>query len=82
MNLVKYLEGKKTFIVAGVTAVYNVLVVFHALSSKDQLAINGVLAGGYVTTLRAAIKKIETKLPAPVDAVINQEVEAVTGEAA
>jgi hypothetical protein len=45
MKVIEFLKGKKTFIVALVSAVFNLLVVFNYVTvTPDQLlAINGVL---------------------------------------
>jgi len=45
MKFINFLQGKKTFIVVLVTAVFNMLVTFNLITvTSDQLvAINGVL---------------------------------------
>lgn len=73
MNLFDQLEGKKTYILATLTVAYNFLVVVKVIGPSEQLAINGLLAGGYVGTLRHAISKVGNfvtteaeKLPEPI----------------
>lgn len=55
--ILKYLEGKKTYCISFVFALYNFLVGINAVSHKWQLAINGVVGGAFGLAVRAAITK-------------------------
>lgn len=78
MKLISYLDGKKTYIVSGATALSGLLPLLDGHHYVAALAF--LLSGAFGASIRGAIKKVEKllKLPAPVDAVINQEVQAVT----
>lgn len=89
MNLLDQLEGKKTYILAAVTGVYNLLVVLKVVGPSEQLAINGLLAGGYVGTLRHAISKVGNfatteaeKLPEPIAKEVVPVIQAAENTAA
>ena len=54
MKVIEFLQGKKTFIVALVNAVFNVLVAFNyvTVTPEQLLAINGVLVALGGATIR------------------------------
>jgi hypothetical protein len=53
------LQGKKTYIVAILMAVVNILVMLGVLTNEQAIAVNGLLAAFGLTTLRAAVGKAE-----------------------
>lgn len=55
MKLLKLLEGKKTYIVAAVMAVLNLLVAFNAISPEHLTQINTLLGALGLAALRAAV---------------------------
>ncbi len=62
MELIKKLEGKKTYIVAAVIAVVNLLAVFGAIDQAQIGSINLVLGALGLGTVRQAIKKTDDKI--------------------
>lgn len=57
-NLFSVLDGKKTYVMAVVTAVYQLLVATNAISAKHQAQITVILASGIVAALRSALSKL------------------------
>lgn len=57
MDLIKKLEGKKTYIVAVIIAVVNLLAAFNVLDQEQIGAVNVILAALGLGTVRHAIKK-------------------------
>lgn len=57
MDLIKKLEGKKTYIVAVVLAVVNLLAAFGVIDQEQIQSVNLVLAALGLGTVRQAIKK-------------------------
>ena len=55
MNLFTKLEGKRTYIIAAVLAVLNLLVAFNVISPEHLAQINSVLAATGLATLRSAV---------------------------
>lgn len=60
MKILELIDGKKTYIVAVVTAVFNLLVAFNVitLSPEEMLAINGVLVALGGAAIRSGINKL------------------------
>lgn len=60
-NLIKFLEGRKTYILSFVTAVINLLQVFNitSLTEEQILGINAVLATGIALAIRDTIVRKE-----------------------
>jgi hypothetical protein len=56
MNLLKQLEGKRTYIIAAIIAILNLLVAFDVISPEQIETINIVLGSLGLATLRAAKK--------------------------
>jgi len=71
-NAVKYLSGKKTYVVSFVTVVYGVLNLVQGHHWAQIIPY--LLAGGFGGAIRAAVAKVEAKLPASVDSVVNSVV--------
>lgn len=57
MDLIKKLEGKKTYIVAAVIAVVNLLAVFGVINAEQIESVNLILAALGVSTIRHAVAK-------------------------
>lgn len=57
MNVLSKLQGKKTYIIAVVMAVLNLLVAFEVISVEQIETINVVLASLGLATLRAGVSK-------------------------
>lgn len=56
MNLLKKLEGKRTYIIAVIIAVLNLAVAFNWISPDNLTQINFVLGALGLGALRAAVK--------------------------
>ncbi len=56
-TLLEILDGKKTYIIAVVTAVLNLLVAFNAISVEHLTAVNAVLVALGGAAIRAGIAK-------------------------
>ena len=56
MNLLNKLNGNRTYIVAAVLAVLNLLVAFNVISPDNLAQINTVLGSLGLVTLRASVK--------------------------
>lgn len=52
-----FLEGAKTYIIAGILILMSVLKAMRWMDAEDFLAIMGVLIGASQITLRSGIKK-------------------------
>ena len=79
-KIVKYLQGKKTYLLALLTAVYGIVEYHHSLKTLAPF----VLTGGLATTLRAGVAKIEVytshfeaKLPTSIANEVKPAVDAV-----
>lgn len=57
MNLIKKLEGKKTYVVAVLVAVVNLLAAFGAIDQEQIGTINIILGALGLGTVRQAIQK-------------------------
>ena len=57
----EFLQGKKTYIVAVLTALYTVLQAFNVINTtpEQDLAIYALLAAVFGATIKSAIKKCE-----------------------
>ena len=58
MNLIKYLEGKKTYIMALLTLLYGVYHAWQQSNNNWPVFVNYLLASGTIAALRAAIAKL------------------------
>ena len=56
-QLIQWLEGKKTYIIAVVMVVYNVVIIGWAQKNWSQ-AWEGIFGGSGLATVRAAISKV------------------------
>lgn len=56
MDLLKKIEGKKTYIVAFILATLNLLVVFNVISPEQVESINYALVALGLGTIRSGIK--------------------------
>ncbi len=56
-KILVFLEGRKTYILSAVTAVYQLLVATNAISQKHQAQITLILGSGIVAAFRAALAK-------------------------
>ena len=57
MNLLNKINGKKTYIVAFILALLNLLVAFDVISPDNLAQINTVLSSLGLATLRAGVSK-------------------------
>lgn len=62
-------SGYKTYGASAVSVVYGVYQLTQ--QHKWQAIVPYLLAGAFGAFIRAAVAKVEAKLPAPVDAVVN-----------
>ncbi len=69
-QIINFFSGKKTYLVSLVSVVYGVveLVLHHNWTGVLPYILGGAFGGA----IRAGVAKVEKKLPAPVDAVINK----------
>jgi len=75
MNLIQYLDGKKSYIVSALIALQGLIPLLHGHHYEAALAF--LLAGAFGGSIRGAVAKVEKKLPAPVDTAINAEIAKV-----
>jgi hypothetical protein len=61
-KILDYLEGKKTYIVAGLVAVATVLQAFKVITQGQFEAVVGLLAAFGLYTVRSSLAKIEEKI--------------------
>lgn len=59
MKIVEFLSGKKTYIIAVVIAVLNLLVAFNVISPENLEQINLILVALGFGALRAGVNKVE-----------------------
>lgn len=58
-KILAYLEGKKTYIVAGLIAIATVLKTFSIITEEQLGAIVGLLAAFGLYSIRKAVEKLE-----------------------
>jgi hypothetical protein len=61
-KVLEFLEGKKTYIVAGLVAVATVLQAFKVITTEQFEAVVGLLAAFGLYSVRSSISKIEERL--------------------
>lgn len=61
-KLLDYLEGKKTYIVAGLVGTATILEAFEIITQEQFQAMLGLLAAFGLYTVRSSISKIEEKI--------------------
>ena len=54
-KLIKSVEGYKTYILAIITAVYNLLVATNTITAHQKALVNSLLASGIAAAIHAAI---------------------------
>jgi hypothetical protein len=69
MNFIIKLQGYKTYIVSGVSEFYAVLSLIQGHHYTQVIPY--IFAGAFGSTLRAALKKLEKKLPVADQSIVN-----------
>lgn len=62
-NVLKWLEGKRTYLLAGAAGLVIGLEHFHVLADPTAQFLLKLLGAGSVATLRAALAKVNAVLP-------------------